>query len=351
MRHHMPSVSGTVAPSPVGAESAAPSKWPSKVPTVRPTTAGEISSINVTIVGGVVESFVGTPRETITVGESIGTTTSAIQIFLTKHFYGLAAACGYDPSARAWIWNTNNMPNPISFFILKGGEYVVDVSLELPSETMLVLDDATLRVSESMSGAYKGVIRADGAHFSGVVSPGGVDKALIDCSLSTNPPGVYVYNSSYFTIEGITISNCGSNVDSPGSIVLVGGSDNLHGNSTSVASCRIQNSRQHGIYTNATVRPVIYKNSITSSVGSGVWVDENTYGVIITENSIISNEGVGVTITQGSTVSTVRGNEIVSNGGAGIHVLNTNNASTIEHTVIVTNTITGNQHFSISNDN
>ena len=122
-------------------------------------------------------------------GESIGTTTSAIQIFLTKHFYGLAAACGYDP-LQGPGFGTRTICQIPSLFILKGGEYVVDVSLELPSETMLVLDDTTLRVSESMSGAYKGVIRADGAHFSGVVSPGGVDKALIDCRRSTNPPGV-----------------------------------------------------------------------------------------------------------------------------------------------------------------
>lgn len=91
---------------------------------------------------------------------------------------------------------------------------------------------------------------------------GGVDSALIDCSNIVGPAGIYIYSSSYFSVDGVTIRGCGGNPASPAGVVVVGNATTensnmdslaIEGNSTNIINSRIYNSTGHGIYISDTV--------------------------------------------------------------------------------------------------
>ena len=273
-----PTGAGTAAPVVL---TASPTKGPSRSPTLFPTTAGTLSALNVTITNGVITSYFGTPSTSITVGAAVGLTCSALNSFITTYFTSLWLA---DASQIPWMWQKSysnasvvvELKQAISFLTLIGN-YSCDTPLLLPDQLMLVLQGASITAASSLSTAALGIIVASSAHFSGVVSPGGYSQATISCGQVSGPSGIYVYSSSYFTIDGVYVTGCGSNGATPGGIVLIGTSSTTVGNSTSVLNSKVESSTGNGIYGESIRRLVVYNTYITSSELHGIYVN-NSYG-------------------------------------------------------------------------
>jgi hypothetical protein len=188
------------------------------------------------------------------------------------------------------------------------------------------------------------MIVADAAHFSGVISHSGPDYSYLDCASVGDPAAIYVFNSSYFAVDGVTVKNCGG---ATGAISIHGSSDILVGNSTSVTNSKIYNSTGHGIYLSSTTRAVVYKNSVMSAAKSGIYATSKSYGPIISGNIIASNLIDGVYIGEGTTIATIRGNIISSNGNTGVMLSNIGKLRNVTKHVIVNNIITENAANSI----
>ena len=206
----------------------------------------------------------------------------------------------------------------------------------MPLQLILVLNNTEIIATNSFPSSSLGMIIANNAHFSNVVSPGGTDRATINCGNVIGPAGIYIFNSSYFSIDGITVKNCGSNL---GAISILGLSDRKQGNSTSILNSKITNSTGHGIYTSLACRVVVYKNSILSSAKSGIYISNSSWGAILTGNVISDNLLNGISLYEGVSVTTIRGNIIYGNSGSGINISNTNSSGASTMNVIITNQI------------
>jgi hypothetical protein len=228
-------------------------------------------------------------------------------------------------------------------FITLVGTYTADAPLTLPRQVVLILNGALITASNNFPGNALGLIIANGAHFSAVVSPGGPASAVLDCGDTTGPAGIYVYNSSYFNIDGITVKNCGA---SSGAITLVGTTDRTRGNSTSVLNSVITQAKGNGILISQACRPVIYNTRIVNSVGAGVYVS-TTFGTILSENTITGNGAHGVYFGLGSTQFVARGNLISSNYGSGLTYTNAAGYPKVSNSIILGNQILSNGLYSI----
>jgi len=333
-----PSRSGTSkTPVPTNKPIALPTVSPTPAPSAVPTTT--VSALNVTIINGVVANYAGQPMYPLEVGTLVGTTTSELQAFVTTYFGSLLIG----PASKVpWIWQPG--VRQVMSFLTLVGDYVGDVPLSLPKQLVLVLESATITADSSLSRNAPGLIVADGAHFSHVVSAGGPSAATIDCGPVSGPAGIYIFNSSYFSVDGVTVKNCGGKL---GAISIIGTADHETGNSTSVINSVVSSSAGHGIYMSLLVRPVIYLNSITSSVGNGIQIIGGTYGPIVSGNTISKNGGDGVYTGEGTRNAVIRGNLIRGNDGSGIAITNSEGKKSVIRTVIVTNQIESNSKYSI----
>jgi len=333
-----PTTRPTIVPKsgskPVSQPTFSPSAAPSAVPTTR------VSALNVTIINGVLVSYVGQPLFPLEIDTIVGTTTSSLQAFVTKYFGSLLLGSA---SRVPWMWQPG--VKQIMSFLTLIGDYVCDVSLSLPRQLVLVLEGATITADDSkFSSSSPGMIVADGAHFSYVVSPGGASTATIDCGTVSGPAGIYIFNSSYFSVDGISVKNCGKD---HGAITIMGTSEHDIGNSTSVINSVVSSSTGHGIYISRVIRPVLYMNSITSSAGSGIMITGESYGPILSGNIISKNGEDGVTTAKGTRNSVIRGNLISGNSGSGIAITNSDGKKSVIRTVIVSNEIVSNLKYSI----
>jgi len=228
-------------------------------------------------------------------------------------------------------------------FVTLVGAYSADAPLKLPRQVVLILNGASITASVAFPNDALGLIVANGAHFSAVVSAYGPKSAILDCAGTIGPSGVHIYNSSYFNIDGITIRNCGGNA---GAISIIGHADYSIGNSTSILNSVVSNAQGHGIYISQACRPVIYNSNILNSVGAGVYAI-SSYGPILSGNIISGNGAQGVFIGLGTSLATVRGNVISTNIGAGIALTNAASYPKTTRSAILGNQIVSNGLYSI----
>lgn len=228
-------------------------------------------------------------------------------------------------------------------FITLVGTYTADAPLTLPRQVVLILNGAVITASVNFPSNALGLIVANSAHFSAIVSPGGPASAVVDCGDTVGPAGIYVFNSSYFNIDGVTVRNCGA---SSGAITLVGTTDRTLGNSTSVLNSVVTQSKGNGILISQSCRPVIYNTRIMNAVGAGVYVS-TTFGAILSGNTITGNGAHGVYFGLGSTQFVVRGNSISSNYGSGLTYTNAAGYPKASNSVILGNRIISNGLYSI----
>jgi parallel beta-helix repeat protein len=206
-----------------------------------------------------------------------------------------------------------------------------------------VLKSASITATAAFSSSSLGIIVARNAHFSAVVAPGGYLDATIDCGPVPGPSGIYIFNSSYFQVDGVTVQGCGAN---SGGISVYGVGNKNVGNSTSVINSNIASSSGPGIFSDQSYRFIIYKTLISNSVGDGILITNRAYGTVITGNIISNCGGDGVYLGEGTTNAVVRGNTISTNAGSGI-VLSNTVAQVSTMSTMVTNQILKNMAYSI----
>jgi len=296
---------------------------------------GATTAINVTITNGVVTEVKGTPISALTVGTVVG----SIQTFISTYFGSIFAG---DQKMSPYMWDPN--VKQLTSFITLTGAYQLSTPLKVPAQTILVLKDASIVAASNFSTDAPGLIIATNAFFSGVVSPGGADTAVINCANVPGPAGIYVSNSSYFTIDGISVANCGGN---EGAITIEAPVNNLLGNSTSILNSKIISSTGHGIFFSQVARPIVYKTAITASTGSGIHITDGVFGPILSGNIITNGNSHGVFLGNGSTNAAFRGNMVSGNKGAGFAVTNVGKYQTSLNNVLVMNQIQSNAQNSI----
>jgi len=140
-----------------------------------------------------------------------------------------------DISYNVWI---NGSTKVLSYLTLIG-DYYADTPLVLPSQFILVMNQASLRAvwnftatadSTVLSSIGNALIVFKSVEFSGVVSPSGPSAALISCSnippsfytnnqikgvaptgsiVTTGPDGIVSIGSMNMYFDGLTITKCG----------------------------------------------------------------------------------------------------------------------------------------------
>ena len=107
---------------------------------------------------------------------------------------------------------SDSASNRLSFLTLTGA-YEVDAPLVIPSQLVLVLSGATLVPTSSFAGAAMLVFR--NAAYAAVVSPSGPAGARLSCATGAGAStggfaAIAVTDSSFITIDGLSIDSCGS---------------------------------------------------------------------------------------------------------------------------------------------
>lgn len=211
-------------------------------------------------------------------------------------------------------------------FLTLIGNYTADVPIVLPSQFILVMQNASLHAvakfplnsedlqiggtiihknqgnnTEQVMETNWAVIVLANSFYSGVVSPGGPSDALISCadmpyvpldSGIKGPAGIFMGAAGATYIDGIHIDNCG--LDN-GNIVLSGIS---RSEVTNVLSTR---SRSRGIWLITVAFTLIHDNIITGSKKFGIDVDAYVGPVaILFRNNVSNNDYQGLFLEQGS---------------------------------------------------
>ena len=207
-------------------------------------------------------------------------TCAGIQSVIDSYFRPLRPA---PATLSTWMWYSSAM-QVYSYLELIGPDPIIcDDSLRLTPQLFLVLTNINVKPSATFNQNSLGVIIANSAHFSGVVSrsnaTNGVDCGLLAGRANGAPSGIFVTNSSYFIIDGIAVNKCGGGVinfrtysiengnrtvnsnNLLGGVTIIGlnslstpisagiptpglnTSSTLFGNSTQIANSRVQNSQ------------------------------------------------------------------------------------------------------------
>ena len=308
------------------------------------------SHVNASIVNGVLIEYSRKNTTVLNNNTFVGNKTSFVNMFIEKWMF---SKYSFDSLiSTPWIWQRANSTNFISYLTLTG-LYKCDEPLKLPPGFVLVLKDAHLIMLHSFPRSSLGLIIANNSHFSGVVNPGSVDSSLIECpnttswssSSSSSPSAaIYVFNSSYFTIDGVSISGCGAK---NASIVLKGTSNRLVGNSTAVLNSKILYSRGNGILIQNMMRSIISKNVISYSSAGGIVITDKSYGSILDGNLLVGNHISGIYALNGSTYTIIKGNTIKETAGDAIAIVNYLDRQSSVNNIILKNQITNNVGSSI----
>jgi len=277
-----------------------------------------------------------------------------------------------------------------SYLTIQDADYDCDQPIYLTSQTFLVLINLRIIPKANFPPNALGVIIAQNAQFSGVITPGGTPKAGssfyagIDCLYLPNggPSGIYVSNSSYFIIDGITINACGGGtiqtLNGPtmlGGVTFVGQNSlgikitagvptagapyqsTLLGNSTQIANSVIQNSIGPGLLVYLGTRAILHKTTVANSGTCGVYLLSSSR-TIVTSSLITNSNAEGILSDWGSMLAVVAGNTISLNT-VGVRIANSNmNGSAFGYTtaiswnnILIRNTITGNDNSIILSSN
>ena len=303
------------------------------------TTSSSVDThVNATIINGILVEY--SLKNTMALNNTfVGNKTSFVNMFIEKW---MTSKFSFDSLINIpWIWQSSNSTNFVSYLTLKG-IYECDEPLKLPPAFMLVLKDARLIMLHSFPRSSLGLIIASNSHFSGVVNPGSVDSSLIECpnaSSWSSPSAIYVFNSSYFTVDGVSIYGCGAK---NASIVLKGTSNHLVGNSTTVLNSKILYSRGNGILIQNMIRCIISKNVISYSSAAGVVITDKSYGSVLDGNLLVANHVSGIYALDGSTYTIIKGNMIKETIGDAISIINYLDHQSSVNNIILKNEITNN---------
>jgi hypothetical protein len=214
-------------------------------------------------------------------------------------------------------------------FLILIGNYTADVPIVLPSQFILVMQNASLHAvpnfplnSQDLQFGttiiHKNDLSAGGntmqvmetnwavivlanSFFSGVVSPGGPSDALISCadmpyvaldSKIKGPAGIFMGEAGATYIDGIHVDKCG--LDN-GNIVISGIS---RSEVTNVLSTR---ARSRGIWLITVAFSLIHDNIVTGSRKFGIDVDAYVGPVsVLFRNNVYDNDYQGLFLEQGS---------------------------------------------------
>jgi hypothetical protein len=237
------------------------------------------------------------------------------------------------PTGLIWQWYNHNTQkvnhNVFNYVTLDGGAgaspgnpalITCKTQLIVPANTFLVLKNVKIQASSPFKG--NSLIYGGGAHYSGVLSYGS-KMGQIDCSYTAstfaNVAGIRVFNSSFFQIDGLDISNCG-NFQTYGSIDIIGGGVPSVGNSTEVAATVITDSKGPGVLVNRAIRAIIYNSTIVRSANSGVGMISGADRTIISKNTIRHGLTEGIYSDSGSTRAVIEANDISYNKLHGVKI-------------------------------
>lgn len=297
-----PSISPTIAPT----------KIPTRVPTV------SLPGVNATLSHGYLyfgQSNVG----------YLGMNSSTVNYVLSKYFPWPS----YKNLAIVALMNSSS---PFLSYLTLVGSYIADVPIMLPSQTVLVLTNATLSVTPSFGNAssghntkaiykspYNAVIVMASVTSSAVVSPSGPLGAMISClntyqyssSLSSSyvgPAGILAMFSTRILISGVTIDKCGAG---GGSIAL------YYGSHAEVEGCVITDAATRGVWVLGHSRLIMHGSVIATSGKFGLDFDASSSLGVAFGNGFSGNGYDGVFVEQGSYFDIVAYNAIGPNNGVG----------------------------------
>lgn len=257
-------------------------------------------------------------------------------------------------SKVVWMWGGTKLDKVFSFLELQFTEFTCDSPLFLPNQFFLVFNNSRLIATEQIIGS-PGLIVAKSSYYSGVLSRGtglqSLDReavqpqsAHIDCSIFNTQagrgvPGLYVYNTSYFIVDGLLLYGCGSGgrvEDHEGGAITVVGVPN-GGNNTMISNSVVAVSNGPGIVILSTMKSMIHNTVIYGSYASGVALLGNSWSPIITSSVIRKSRLTGL-FSDGTSNFVVSGNYISGNV-VGITLTSSRNRTISRDNIIIRNTI------------
>jgi len=384
-----------------GTPSAIPSAKPVAKPTFKPSaspTAAPTVFITPTQNATLVNGYLTINGVT----QYIGVNSSAINsVIWNQNYFKPISPTQMSANTKYQVWL--NGQQSLNYLIITGN-YIADVPIVLPSQFILVMNNASLnavpnfpvntvplKIGDTIIAANDmdpGFVNSDqvmetnwalivlsNSYYSGVVSPAGPSNAYISCknmpsrgkdSGYTGPAGIFmgVAGSSY--IDGITIDNCGLN---NGNVVLsgVGRSEVTNMrlmNSRSrgvwvitmsysiIHDCEIFNSTKFGVDLDAYAGPmlIVFRNDIHDNAYQGVFIEQGSVEAIVTDN-VVSRNAQAISFYNNLFPKTTTGNVVLGNiatesRSSGINIGSVNSAAVgfypTSNTYVIGNTITNN---------
>ena len=306
---------------------------PTHAPTAMPT---KVQTVNATIRNGY-----------LTIGNSfpvyVGVTSRRIQYVVDTYFpKPVFKSVEADTASNVWL---NSTTNTFSYLTLVG-KYVADNPLVLPSQFMLVMQNASLTAlwnftavadSSDLVNPQKGnaLVIFNNVQLSGVISPRGPAGGIFDCSAIPSwyySAGGGTYNGVHYaqnTVRGMAPTGS-VNTMGPDGIVSVS-SSGMYFDGFKVLNCGLTSANLalfktnvvevqrtslgyggvRGIWVIITTRASIHNNEIYGSVKFAIDLDANSGPfTLISNNHIYNNSYQAVFIEQGSQYSVVSGNDL-----------------------------------------
>ena len=244
------------------------------------------------------------------------------------------------PSAKQSV--LLNSGSPALTFVAVSGAWKMDVPLYIPPQVVVTLSDGTsfLAMPQLENSIQKAMVFANGS-YSALVAEGGLDGgATLNCS-GLNVKGVYS-TGSYFSLNGITLNECGGmNISTCSSAVHFEGKP--FSCCSEVVHCRILGGCR-AVWTQAVSRIIVHHNSVLNSRKHTIDFDSFSTNSLVWSNNISGSVQEAIFIEQGSTNVVVVGNNLSGNN-VGIGIFNYEFSSLTKDHMIVGNTIGGSRKY------
>ena len=260
--------------------------------------------------------------------------TSQIQLVIDTYFPKNFKTTQKNLANNVWL---NRTSNSLSYLTITG-TFIADVPILLPSQFILVMNQATISVDPALFSSAgntallqaKGnaIINMKGSNFAGVVSPSGPSGAIIDCSKyptgsnsapnsfgypavpspagtssATGPDGIVAVGSNNIYIDGIQVNDCGltsanfaffnTKVVEMTNCVSTGGGVRgiwvIITSNSAISFNLIQFSVKFGIDFDASSGPwtMVHSNTFKNNAYQAVFIEQGT------EYGIVSNNVIG----------------------------------------------------------
>jgi len=330
--------------------------------TKKPTPAPTIVPVyNATITNGLL-TFPNQPAIKI----DVGLFTSGIQGVINTYFPKMNFKTVTTINLKGKVW-LNSTSLSLSYLTIQG-KYSADVPLLLPSQFILVMDDAEINAIPSLfshpanenilTQRGNGIVNIKGAHYSGVVSPGGPAKAKISCALypvgsndehnqykypkvpspagtkqATGPDGLNAVGASHVLFDGIYVEKCG---------MSAGNFNFFNVKVAEIVNCVSEGGGVRGIWVIITSNIAIHYNLVTTSAKFGIDYDASAGPFIMTHsNTLKHNTYQAVFIEQGAEFSVSSNNVLGPHNQNGVSFFNNIYPELVNDHLVLSNQIFG----------